>query len=106
MKIENNTQNLKKEITEQVKIIYDLIGEMQPKSKEEFINLALPNLHIKVFELINLALSAQKEEIKEKIQAKKIKVKYGTLELEQQYWDRGFNSALDDIIITINGIVS
>jgi len=42
-------------------------------------------------------LKSKQEEIEEKISRKRRLVGYGSDELEQQYEDRGFNSALDDL---------
>lgn len=43
--------------------------------------------------------------IVESIKSEKVEVEYGTPELEQQYWDRGFNSALDTISSKLKELV-
>ena len=45
--------NLQEELKEELKTMYHLIGVMKPKNEAEFINVTLPNLHLKVFKLVN-----------------------------------------------------
>ncbi len=40
-------------LEEELKTMYRLIQMMQPKNEAEFIGVALPNLHLKVYELLN-----------------------------------------------------
>ena len=46
-------KNLKEILIEELKTIYRMINIMKPKSEAEFITVALPNLQIKMFELLN-----------------------------------------------------
>ena len=50
-------------------------------------------------------LKSKQEEIEEKISRKRRLVGYGSDELEQQYEDRGFNSALDDLKPIVSNIL-
>jgi len=50
-----------------------------------------------IISFIKFLLKSKQEEIEEKISKKRRLVDYGSDELEQQYEDRGFNSALDDL---------
>ena len=45
-------EDLREILTEELKTMYRMVKIMQPTSEEEFIAVALPNLHLKVYELI------------------------------------------------------
>ena len=41
-------------LRKEVETIYDMTSVMNPQSREEFIAVALPNLHTRVFELLSI----------------------------------------------------
>jgi len=86
-------KDLKEILISELKTMHEMIGIMEVENEAQFIAVALPNLHTALFEW----LKSKQEEIEEKISKKRRLVDYGSDELEQQYEDRGFNSALDDL---------
>ena len=77
-------RDIKEVLIEELKTIYKMIAVMQPKSEAEFIKVMLPNIHIRLFNL----LTSQRDSLVEKIEEIKgvydIEIRGGTEMIEKQ----------------------
>ena len=99
-------KDLKETLISELETMYRMIGLMQPKSEAEFIAVALPNLHLALFEW----LKSKQEEIEEELNKMKKEidstktVKRGTATNANRR-KINYNQALDDLKPIISNLL-
>jgi len=109
-------KNLKEILISDLKRMYQMIEIMEPKNEAEFIAIALPNLHLALFEWIK----SKQEEIERAMPEKTVSLivmgfdgvtKKGVISedgyeiLCKEMEKRGYNQALDDLKPIISKIL-
>lgn len=90
-----DTKQLREVLVEEIKEAYRLIALMTPKSEVEFVATVLPNLHLRIHEL----LSEREKEVREEIIKKLEIVDKNCREIGMSHMTR---SVLDEMYKIIN----